>query len=145
MDVWETIIKVLAAIGGAVLGLLGGWSPLLTALCVFMVVDYLTGILVGIRGLSPKTQNGKLSSKAGFQGLTRKAGIIVIVFMGALLDRAIGNGGAMFGSMCTCYFVANEGISIVENLVLLGVDVPDALKNALEIMQKKSKDDEPKK
>ncbi|MDD6884051.1 MAG: phage holin family protein [Eubacteriales bacterium] len=135
---WARITKALAVAGGAIMGILGGWSPLLTALIVFMSLDYLTGLVAAARGKSLKTENGYISSRAGFDGLIRKAGIMVVVFMGALLDQALDGESAMFMSASVCYFIANEGISILENLTLLGVKIPEALRAALELMNRKS-------
>ena len=134
----ERLSKALAVAGGAIMGILGGWSPLLTALIVFMSLDYLTGLVAAARGKSLKTENGYISSRAGFDGLIRKAGIMVVVFMGALLDQALDGESAMFMSASVCYFIANEGISILENLTLLGVKIPEALRAALELMNRKS-------
>ncbi len=137
-QIWDKVTKFLAAAGGALVGLLGGWSPLLTALCAFMGLDFVSGVVVAFRQRSQKTENGGVSSKAGFDGLIRKCGIIAAVFMGAILDRALDNDTAMFCMMVTCYFIANEGISICENLALLGVPIPPVLKRALEVVQKRS-------
>ena len=133
----HTVLKWLAAVGGAALGWFGGWSPLLTALCAFMGIDYLTGLIVACRGRSPKTESGGLSSRAGFMGLLRKALVILVVLMATVLDHAIGNEQLVFQSAAVCYYIANEGLSIFENMALLDVPIPEPLKKALELFRKK--------
>ena len=68
--IWDKIIKGLAAALGAIAGLYGGWSAMLTVLVVMMGIDYLVGVLVALLGRSDKTENGGLSSKVGFVGMT---------------------------------------------------------------------------
>ncbi len=103
----------------------------------FMAVDYLTGVLVAWKGKSAKTENGGLSSKAGFDGLLRKAVILLVVFLAAILDSALDMGKTMFTSACVCYYIANEGISILENAALIGVPVPPVIRRALELLKEK--------
>jgi toxin secretion/phage lysis holin len=134
---WEKVLKTIAGIGGAAAGLLGEWNMLLTILAVLMVMDYATGVVVACCGKSPKSETGGVSSKAGFDGLLRKGFIIVIVLLATVLDRAIGNGSMVFQTACTCYYIANEGVSIVENAVLMDVPVPGAIQRALEIFRKR--------
>lgn len=137
MTFWDKVLKALAALGGAVVGLMGGWTPLMTALCVFMTMDYLTGLLVAWRGRSDKTENGGMSSKASFDGLLRKALILAVILMAALLDHALDSEQAVFRTACVCYYIANEGLSILENMALMGVKIPTSVKNALELVGKK--------
>lgn len=128
---WDRILKALAAALGAVAGLLGEWSLLLTVLAWFMGIDYVTGVIVAWRGRSPKTPHGGVSSRAGFDGLIRKAFILLVVLTATLLDRVVGD-GAVFQSATAMYYLANEGISILENTSLMGVPYPAAVRNALE-------------
>ena len=78
---WDKITKALAAVGGAIMGLVGGWNVLLTILCALMVIDYVTGVLVAWRGRSPKSEGGGVSSAVGFDGLVRKFFIMVVVLV----------------------------------------------------------------
>lgn len=137
---WDRIIKAFAAIGGAIAGLLGEWSTMLTLLAVAMGVDYLSGLIVAWRGKSPKTEGGGLSSKAGFDGLAKKAFIILIVLLATILDRAVGGTTAIFQTAATAYYIANEGLSILENAALMGVNFPPKIKNALEALKSKGDD-----
>jgi len=131
------VLKWLGAAIGAAVGWFGGWSPILTALVAFLTMDYFTGLIVAWRGKSPKTENGGLSSKAAFDGLVKKMFIIMVVFMSTVLDKALGTDKAMFQSAVICYYIASEGLSLIENLALMDVPIPDVLKKALEIFRKK--------
>lgn len=135
---WEKILKWLAGAAGAVAGLLGEWNVLLTILAIMMLLDYATGVIVAWRGRSPKTETGGVSSKAGFDGLIRKFFIMVVVLVATLLDTAIGNSTRVFQTAATMYYIANEGISILENTALMGVKYPAFIRNALETLEKQS-------
>lgn len=140
---WDKIVKWLCAAGGAVAGLLGEWDVTLTVLSVMMCVDYLSGVIVAACGRSPKTETGGLNSKIGFIGLAKKGFIMLMVLVAALLDRVIGTDGTMFRSMAVGYYIANEGLSVLENAALLGVPFPAKMRKALEILRDKGdKDDE---
>ena len=138
---WDRILKWLAGAAGAAAGLLGEWNALLTILAILMLLDYLTGVIVAWRGRSPKTETGGVSSKAGFDGLIRKAFIMVVVLVATLLDTAIGNAKRVFQTAATTYYIANEGISILENTALMGVRYPEFVKNALEELRNASERD----
>ncbi len=88
---WEKVVKVLAAIGGAIAGALGGWNWLMIVLLAVMVADYLSGVVVAWMGKSLKTEYGGLSSKVGAVGLAKKGLMMLVVLVSALLDRAVGD------------------------------------------------------
>lgn len=137
---WDKIVKLLAAGAGAVLGLFGEWTDMHTILVVVMATDYITGCIVAACGRSPKTDGGGLSSKVGFIGLAKKGFIMAIVLLATLLDRALGGQTAVFQSLAMCYYIANEGLSILENAGLLGVPFPEKLKKALEALREREDD-----
>lgn len=134
---WERIIKGAAMVAGAITGLYGGWGPMLTVLLVMMCIDYVTGVLVAVTGRSDKTEGGGLSSKAGFIGLAKKGFIMLIILLATLLDRAAGNSVLVFQTAAACYYIANEGLSILENAARMGIPFPEALRTALEGMKQK--------
>ena len=134
---WDKLFKAVCGAAGAVAGLLGEWNVLLTVLACFMGIDYATGVIVAWRGRSPKTRSGGVSSRAGFDGLLKKFFIMIVVLVATLLDRAIGSSAAVFQTAATTYYIANEGISILENTSLMGVPYPAAIKNALDAMKEK--------
>lgn len=111
--------------------LLGGWDVTLQTLIGAMAVDYLTGVIVaGVFKKSAKTDSGALESRAGFKGLMRKVGILLMVFLGVLLDRFAGT--ALVRPAVCVFFTANEGLSILENFGLMGVPFPKFLQDMLE-------------
>ena len=134
---WDKIVKTAAAVAGAIAGLFGEWSLMLTILVAVMAIDYISGMIVAACGRSRKTEAGGLSSKVGFIGLAKKGFIMLIVLLATLLDRAIGNTTMVFQSACVFYYIANEGLSILENAVLLGVPFPQRVQGALEEMRQK--------
>ena len=129
--VWDKAVKIAAAAMGAVAGAFGGWSWLMTALLACMAADYVSGVLVAWMGKSLKTECGGLSSKVGAAGLLRKGLMLMVVLVAALLDRALGQGNAMFRDAVCWFYVANEGISLMENLSLAGVPFPQKLRELL--------------
>ena len=138
----KTITEILAAIGGAIASFFCGLPPIIWVLLAVMTIDYITGIICGLMGRSKKTETGGLSSGAAFKGLLKKALIILVVLLAALLDKAVSLGtGAAFEAVAgaTClWFSASEGFSIVENVASMGVPIPGILKQALEILRKKA-------
>jgi len=137
MEIWNKAVKALATIGGAIAGIFGEWSVLMTILAAAMVLDYISGVLVAAFGKSLKSEGGHLDSKVGFVGLAKKALIIMIVLLATLLDKALGAEAMVFQTATVCYYIANEGISVVENAGLMGLPVPDVVKRALEQMKEK--------
>ena len=127
------VVRIAGLAAGGIAALFGGWTPGLTILSVMMAVDYLTGVLVAITGKSPKSESGGLSSKAGFAGIARKGFIMLIVLVATQLDKAIGR--ELFKSLTVFYYIANEGLSILENAERMGVPTPAALKKRLETMR----------
>jgi len=122
--------------GGFIASLFGGWDSAITTLVIFMTMDYASGLmLAGVFHKSTKTENGALDSKAGFRGLCRKGMILLVVLVAARLDLVLGT--SFIRDSVTIAFIANETISLLENAALMGVPYPSALKNALELLQKK--------
>lgn len=127
----EKIIKGLATAAGAIAGLFGGWDPTLGVLLAMMGVDYLSGVGVAWLGRSGKTEYGGLSSQVGAHGLLKKGLMLLVVLVAALLDRAMGNGSVMCRDAACWFYIANEGLSLLENLALAGVPFPERLKQVL--------------
>ena len=134
----EKILQALAAAAGAVVSFFSGMPPLVWILLAVMSLDYLTGIICGILGKSTKTEHGGLSSSTAFTGLMKKVLILIVVMVAALVDHAVQMGAgiefaAVTGATCL-WFIASEGMSIIENAATMGVKVPGVLLKALEIM-----------
>lgn len=124
----ENILKyfktIIAIIGTLFTWLFGIWDTALIVLITFMVLDYATGVLRGYI-------NKELSSDIGLKGIARKAVIFIVLIVAVSLDRLLNTGTWLFRTL-TCYFyIANEGLSLLENAISLGVPVPDKLKDAL--------------
>lgn len=130
----ETICTIAGVVGSFIAGLFGGWDTALATLLIFMAVDYVTGLIVAAAGKSPK---GKLSSKIGWRGLVKKCVVLLLVLVAAQLDVVLGMDYVRAG-VCVA-FLCNEAISILENAGLMGVPLPAALKNAVELLQSKGK------
>jgi len=129
--VWDKAVRGLAACGGAIAGMLGGWDPLLRVLVTLMAADYATGLLVAVMGKSAKTEYGGLSSKVGAAGLARKGLMLMVVLVAAMMDSVMGTGSAMCRDAACWFYIANEGISILENVGLAGAPYPARLKELL--------------
>ena len=127
---WEIIYKTVVTLSGGIVGwLFGGWSVLLQILLAFVFIDYVSGILAsGVEG--------KLSSKVGFRGIAKKAMIFLIVAVGHLVDRAVGQ-GHMVSDAIVFFYLGMELLSITENAGRAGVPVPVQIKNAVEILKGK--------
>jgi toxin secretion/phage lysis holin len=102
-----------------------------------MALDYATGLVVaGVFHKSGKSETGRLESRAGFKGLCRKGMELILVLVGACLDRYTGN--SFVRDAVVMAFIANEALSLLENAVLMGLPVPKVLTRVLEVMQKKA-------
>ena len=119
----DKIAIVVALLGTLFTFLFGAWETGLQILITFMALDYLMGLMCGY-----KTK--QLSSTTGFKGLKKKFTIIVILILAVLLDRLVGQGW-VFRTLVIYFYIAMEGISILENASLLGVPVPEKIKEVL--------------
>lgn len=124
----KNFINILLTTGGVITGFLfGEWDGIIIALISFIVIDYITGVINGI-------VNHKLSSKRGFAGLLKKVVILLVVAVGHLIDVYMLGGGAVIRNAVIFFYISNEGISILENIVAIGVPVPERLVKILEQM-----------
>lgn len=128
----------MAIFGAAVAALLGGWDGAMLTLCVFMLIDYISGVvLAAVFKKSSKTPSGTLESRAGLKGLCRKVGMLLMVIVAVRLDIMCNLGGVLRTGVIFA-LVANESISIVENLGLMGLPLPKPLVSAIEQLHGKS-------
>ena len=135
----STVTAVIALLGGWISSAFGGWDSAMTTLVIFMTIDYITGLIVaGVFHASAKSETGALESRAGWKGLCRKGMSLLIVLIGARIDLALGvdyvKNAVVIG------FVFNEAISILENAGLMGLEYPPIIKNALDLLKKKSEE-----
>ena len=134
MDKFLEYLKYLVMVAGTgITWLLGAWDTAIIVLIAFMVIDYTTGI---IKGWYKK----ELSSDVGLKGIARKFLIVLVLCVAGLLDRRWNTGTWVFRTLACYFYIANEGISILENVVVLGLPVPEQLKNALIQIKDKNKE-----
>ena len=138
----KKVAEGLAAAGGAIASFFINMPPLVWILIAVMTIDFVTGLICGAMGKSKKTENGYISSETAFVGLMKKALILLVVLLAALLDRAVSAGAgitfeAVTGAACL-WFIASEGFSILENVATMGIPVPRVMLKLLEIMKEKS-------
>lgn len=130
------VIQILAAAGAAACGFLfGELDGLMYALIAFMILDYISGVLVAIA-------EHELSSKIGFKGIAKKVIILILVAVGHILDMHILGGGAVCRSAVCGLYIANEGISILENASELGIPLPKKLVAVLKQLKEDSDKEE---
>lgn len=115
---------VVAAIGTWLTWLFGMWDTAIAVLIAFMVADYATGLLRAY-------VNKEVSSDVGLKGIARKAVIFIVLIVAVLLDRLLNTGNWVFRTLICYFYIANEGISLLENCAGLGLPVPVKLQEAL--------------
>ncbi len=126
----------IGTVGSLVASFFGGWTASLSTLLIFMLIDYVTGLIVaGVFHKSKKTDSGALESRAGFKGLCKKCMVLLLVLVGYRLDISIGT-TYIRDAVCIA-FIANETISIIENAGLMGIKIPAILENAIDVLKKK--------
>lgn len=138
MERWEMVIKWgAAAVGGFTSFLYGGWSTLLTALAVIVAVDYISGLAAAYKEGkdNPNDETKGLNSEVGFWGLAKKGLMFLIVGMAHHIDIILDVNVLMVGSIY--FFIANEIISISENLGRAGINFPDQLKDVITVLKGK--------
>ena len=135
-NIKTAVLTAIGTIGGGIAALFGGWTSAMTTLIIFMVIDYITGIIVtGVFHRSGKSKSGALESRAGFKGLCRKGMILLILLVACRLDLMLGTG---YIKDCVCIaFVVNETLSIIENAGLMGVPIPQVLIKAIDVLKAK--------
>ena len=102
-----------------------GSDGFLYALIAFVAVDYITGVL---RAIVEK----QLSSRIGAHGIAKKVAIFLVVGIGHLIDfYLLGSDGAPLRTAVIFFYIANEGVSLLENATAIGLPVPDKLKDVL--------------
>ena len=132
----DEISTIAGLIGGFIATLLGGWDSALITLVIFMAIDFTTGLIAAALGKSKHSWTGRLSSKAGWYGLAKKFCTLLIIVVAVRIDILI---GTTYVRDATCIgFCVNELLSIVENTSLMGVPYPDAIKKAIDVLQKKA-------
>lgn len=131
-EFWMMIQGVFTGLGGVIGYYLGGTDGLLLALIIFVVMDYITGIMCAVA-------DKKLSSEVGFKGICRKVLIFMMVGIANIFDTKIIGSGSVLRSAVIFFYLSNEGISLLENAGHLGLPIPEKLKVVLEQLHDKER------
>ena len=134
-EFWNVIQMIFTGIGGWLGYFLGGFDGLLYTLIVFMVVDYVTGVMCAV-------YDKKLSSAVGFKGICRKVLILMLVGIANLLDLTVIGTGAVLRTAVIFFYLSNEGVSLMENAAYLGLPVPEKLKEILAQLHDRAESEE---
>lgn len=130
---WVQIL--FSALGGYIGWFLGGFDGFMYALLGFVIIDYITGLMVAIL-------EGKLSSEVGFRGIFKKVMIFSLVGIGNIVDVYLIRNGSAIRTAVIFFYISNEGISILENTSKIGLPIPKRLRKVLEQLNKEEKSDE---
>ena len=122
--VWAKLQMAIAAVGGWLGSVVGGVDGLMTALLVLMVMDYVTGVMCAVI-------DRELSSSVGFRGIFKKVLILMLVGVAHIVDLHVVRSGEALRSAVICFYLSNEGVSVLENAGHLGLPIPEKLKGIL--------------
>ena len=122
--VWAKIQGAITVIGGWLGYFLGGLDGLMIALVVFVILDYVTGIMCAVI-------DRELSSSVGFRGIFKKVLILMLVGVAHIVDLHVVRSGEALRSAVICFYLSNEGVSVLENAGHLGLPIPEKLKGIL--------------
>lgn len=134
-EFWNTVQFIFAGIGGWLGWFLGSYDGLLYALLVFVIVDYITGVICAISDHS-------LSSETGFKGICRKVLIFILVGVANIMDVQVIGTGSVLRTAIIFFYISNEGISLLENAGHLGLPIPEKLKAVLEQLHDRAEEKE---
>lgn len=125
----NTIQIIMTALGGYIGYFLGGWDGFLYALVAFVIIDYITGLMVAVL-------EKRLSSEVGFRGIFKKVVLFSLVAVGHIVDSRLLQNEGVIRTAVIFFYLSNEGISILENTAKIGLPVPEKLKNVLAQLNK---------
>ena len=131
--IWTKVQIAITALGGWLGYFLGGMDGLMIALIVMMTLDYISGVMCAII-------DKKLSSAVGFNGICKKVFILMLVGVAHIIDlHVVGTGSALRGAVI-CFYMSNEGLSLLENAAHIGLPIPDKLRDILTQLHDKERD-----
>ena len=131
--IWTKVQIAITALGGWLGYFLGGMDGLMIALIVIMTLDYISGVMCAII-------DKKLSSAVGFKGICKKVFILMLVGVAHIIDlHVVGTGSALRGAVI-CFYMSNEGLSLLENAAHIGLPIPDKLRDILTQLHDKERD-----
>ena len=130
--IWAKVQIAITALGGWLGYFLGGMDGLMIALIVLMTLDYVSGVMCAII-------DKKLSSAVGFKGVCKKVFILMLVGVAHIIDlHVVGTGSALRGAVI-CFYMSNEGLSLLENAAHIGLPIPDKLRDILSQLHDKDR------
>lgn len=132
----QFILGGIGIVGSFIASLFGGWSDGLTILCIFMVIDFITGMTAAAMGESEKSPNGGISSQVIWKGILKKLMTLVLVVVGAQLDRLTG-ANYIRDTVVIAYCIA-EVVSIIENAGLIGLPVPSIIQKVIDVLKEQN-------
>ena len=135
--IWAKIQVAITAVGGWIGWFLGGVDGMLIALIVLMALDYLSGVMCS--GVMCAIVDKKLSSAIGFKGICKKVLILMLVGVANIIDTHVVGSGAVLRGAVICFYLSNEGLSLLENAAYLGLPIPDKLREILAQLHERSK------
>lgn len=134
-----SICSIVGTIGSTIAYFLGGWDSSIQTLLLFMLIDYITGLVVaGVFHKSKKTETGTIESRQCYKGLIKKCTIILFVVIANRLDMQL-DSSYIRDAVCIA-FMTNELISIIENAGLMGIPIPKIIINAIDILKRKDEE-----
>ena len=125
-----------SVVTGAIVNFLGGWDAWLVTLVAFMIVDVMMGLFDALLSHSKKSGTGGLSAQSMCEGGKRKMQIFLLVALGTMLDRIVYPGSMYIRCSVVAFYIANEGLSILEHVASSGLPLPNILYSALDIIKK---------
>lgn len=134
-EFWNVIQLVFTGIGGWLGYFLGGCDGLVFALLLFVVIDYITGVMCAVA-------DKKLSSAVGFKGICRKVLIFLLVGIANILDVQVIGTGSVLRTAVIFFYISNEGVSLLENAGHLGLPIPVKIKSVLEQLHDRAESEE---
>ncbi|HEN0920927.1 TPA: phage holin family protein [Streptococcus agalactiae] len=134
-ELWNMCQLAFTAVGGWLGYFLGGCDGLIIALLLFVVIDYITGVMCAV-------VDRKLSSAVGFKGIFRKVLIFMLVGIANIIDVQVIKSGSVLRTAVVFFYLSNEGLSLIENSVHLGLPVPEKLKAVLKQLNDKEENHE---
>lgn len=134
-ELWNMCQLAFTAVGGWFGYFLGGCDGLIIALVLFVVIDYITGVMCAV-------VDRKLSSAVGFKGIFRKVLIFMLVGIANIIDVQVIKSGSVLRTAVVFFYLSNEGLSLIENSVHLGLPVPEKLKAVLKQLNDKEENHE---
>ncbi|KAA8973613.1 phage holin family protein [Streptococcus agalactiae] len=134
-ELWNMCQLAFTAVGGWLGYFLGGCDGLIIALVLFVVIDYITGVMCAV-------VDRKLSSAVGFKGIFRKMLIFMLVGIANIIDVQVIKSGSVLRTAVVFFYLSNEGLSLIENSVHLGLPIPEKLKAVLKQLNDKEENHE---